>query len=318
MLVSTLLFMNSKNKNLNSESLKSRVHRYVTDDLTVRVAAVDATAVVQEMQRIQASMPLATLGVGRAMVGSLLMSSQLKEGQEVGLLFKGNGPLKSIYAESSFSGHVRGYCPHPQYQAPQPEDGLNLSKAMGSGTLSVARHQPYQRQPHQGLVNMVSGEIGEDIAHYLQQSHQIRSLVSLGVYLDLNGGVLAAGGVLVEVMPGVEDSVVEALYQNYEKHQVNVSKRLAEGENVTDLVGLFLEGIPFTELDHPYQIQYFCPCTEERVLAALTTLGVSELEEMIQEQAPAKITCQICGRPYEISIEKLDLLKESLRKNSMH
>ena len=306
----------------DSESVQAKtgqqVHKYVTNDLTVRIAAVDATEIVQEMCRIQSPLPLATLGLGRAMVGSVLMASQLKEGQEVGLLFKGNGPLGSIYAEATFEGHVRGYCPNPHYLAPNLDDALNVGKALGSGTLSVARHQPYQRQPHQGLVNLASGEIGDDIAHYLHQSHQIRSLVSLGVYLNPNGEVIAAGGVLIEVMPGVEDVVVEALQNNYDRHKINVSKSLAEGAHVNDLVARFLEGIPFTQLENEKPIQYFCPCTADRVKNALTTLGVAGLEEMIQDQEPAKITCQICGRKYELSLEDLDNLKESLRKNSMH
>ena len=329
MLASRLLvydnMANMANKSKSSQSQDTqgtpaadRVHRYVTDDLTVRVAAVDATAVVLEMQRIQSSMPLATIGVGRAMVASLLMASQLKEGQDVGLLFKGNGPLGSIYAEATFAGHVRGYCPNPIYQAPHLNDGLNLGKALGSGTLSVARHQPYQRQPYNGLVNLISGEIGEDIAHYLQQSHQIRSLVSLGVFLSSTGEVQAAGGVLIEVMPGVEDSVVENLNKNYEKHRINVSKSIAEGVKVSSLVDLFLEGIPFTELDHDYSIKYFCPCTEDRVKVALTTLGTTGLDEMIEDKEPAKITCQICGRRYEVSVTELTEIRESLRKNSMH
>ena len=93
-------------------------HELNPSTFAVRIAAVDATAVVQEMQSLQNTMPLATLGVGRAMVGALLMASQLKDGQEVGLLFKGNGPLGNVYAEASFEGQVRGYCPKPAYQAP--------------------------------------------------------------------------------------------------------------------------------------------------------------------------------------------------------
>src|SRR6185312_2289727 len=180
-----------------------KVHRYVTNDFTVRVAAVDATEVVSEMQAISGAYPLATIGVGRAMIAALLMASQLKDKQEVGILLKGNGPLGSLYAHATYEGQVRGYCPHPQFQAPDPQDALNLKKALGFGHLTVTRQQPFQKQPHHGTVEMVSGEVGDDIAHYLHQSHQIRSLVSVGVYLDVYGKVKAAGGVLLEVMPGV-------------------------------------------------------------------------------------------------------------------
>src|SRR6476469_1876059 len=99
------------------------------------------------MQKIQNASPLATIGVGRAMVGALLMASQLKDGQEVGILLKGNGPLGSLYGQASYEGHVRGYCPNPGYFPPAVEDALNLRKAIGFGHLTVSRQQPFQRQP---------------------------------------------------------------------------------------------------------------------------------------------------------------------------
>lgn len=294
------------------------VHRFVSNDFTVRIAAVDATEVVQEMQHLQNAMPLAAIGVGRAMVGALLLASQLKEGQEVGTLFKGNGPLGSIYAEANFDGSVRGYCPSPEYQAPDPEDALNLGKALGFGNLTVARHQPFQRQPFNGTVQMVSGEIGDDIAHYLHQSHQIRSVVSVGVYLDEFGKVKAAGGLIIEVMPGVEEQVVARIEENARNNKVSVSKALFEGAKPVDLVRPFLDGIPFTELPHPHIVKYHCPCTTDRVKRALTTLGVEGLQEMIDENKPSEITCQVCGRKYSLSIEELTELRESLRKSQMH
>lgn len=294
------------------------VHRFVSNDFTVRIAAVDATAVVQEMQSLQNTMPLATLGVGRAMVGALLMASQLKDGQEVGLLFKGNGPLGNVYAEASFEGQVRGYCPQPEYQAPDANDATNLSKAMGFGMLTVARHQPFQRQPFNGTVEMVSGEIGDDIAHYLHQSHQIRSIVSVGVYLDTYGKVKSAGGVIIEVMPGVEESIVDQIQKNVETNPISPSKILFEGGAPIDLVKPYLQGIPFTQLPHDHEVRYFCPCTFDRVKRALTTLGVEGLQEMIDDNKVSDITCQVCGRKYQITVDELIELRESLRKSQMH
>ena len=294
------------------------VHRFVSNDFTLRAAAVDATAVVQEMQHLQNTLPLATLGIGRAMVGALLLASQLKEGQEVGLFFKGNGPLGSLYAEASYEGSVRGYCPSPEYQAPDPEDALNLGKALGFGNLTVARHQPFQRQPFNGVVSMVSGEVGDDIAHYLHQSHQIRSVVSVGVYLDEYGKVKAAGGLVIEVMPGVEDEVVSRIESNAEKNRMSVSKAILEGAQPMDLIKPYFDGIAFTEIPHGQQVHYFCPCTIERVKRALSILGVDGLQEMIAEGKPSDITCQVCGRKYSISLEELKDLAESVRKGQMH
>lgn len=298
------------------------VNRFVTNDLTVRVAAVDATSVVAEMQNILQSLPLATIGVGRAMVGALLMASQLKDGQEVGLLLKGNGPLGSLYAQASFEGHVRGYCPNPQYLAPAPEDALNLRKALGFGHLTVSRQQPFQRQPHHGTVEMVSGEVGDDIAHYLHQSHQIRSLVSVGVHLDRNGKVQAAGGVLLEVMPGVEEEVVVKIEENFEKARKvggeNVSQMIFAGKKAPELVEPYLIGIPYTQIPHDYSILYSCPCTQDRVIRALGTLGMNDLQEMVDQNENPQITCQMCGRNYSVTTAELKELMDLLHKSSLH
>lgn len=301
-----------------AENKKQKVHRFVTDDFTVRMAAVDATDVVKAMQTLHQAGPLSTVAVGRAMVGGLLMASQMKEGQMIGLLFKGNGALGKIYAEASFEGKVRGYSANPAYEPPSYEDGLSLKKFMGTGHLTVVRHQPFQKAPFQGTVEMVSGEIGEDLAHYLHQSHQIRSLINLGVYLDSYGKVKAAGGVLIEVMPGVDEDVVDRIAANAEVFNANLSEVLVHGAKAEDLIKPYMMTIPFSEIDHPHQIEYHCPCNRDRVLRALEILGESELEDMIAKQEVADVTCQMCGRPYQIPVEELVEVKNLLQKTSMH
>lgn len=301
-----------------SNLMPYKVQKFVSNDLTLRIAAVDATQVVQEMQKLQHTYPLATVGVGKAVVGALLLASQLKESQKVGLLFRGNGPIKSIYAEADFEGHVRAYTPNPQYQPSDYDQGLKLSTALGRGTLSVSRHQPFQKQPFHGTVELMTSEIGDDIAHYLHQSHQIRSVVNLGIYLDQSGQVLKAGGLILEVMPGVEESIVELVQKNAEGKKPNISKILLDGGDPKDLVAPYLEGIPFTQIDHNYEIKYFCPCTKERVEAALEVLGEADLQDMIDKNEQPEVTCQMCGKPYRFSVEEIAEIRERLYKNSMH
>lgn len=297
---------------------KQKVHRFVTHDFTVRMAAVDATQVVQEMQKLHNAMPLPTVAVGRAMVGGLLMASQMKEGQMMGLLFKGEGPLGKIYAEAHFEGKVRGYSSNPQFQPESYANGLSLADSMGSGTLTVIRHQPFQKAPFQGTVELVSGEIGEDIAHYLHQSHQIRSLINVGVYLDSFGKVKAAGGVLIEIMPGVDDKVVDTIAANAEVFKANLSELLAQGAKPEDLIKPYMMTIPFSEVEHDHKIEYFCPCTKDRVTRALEILGVEELSDMISKNEPAQVTCQMCGRPYEVSVPELASIRDLLTRDSLH
>jgi len=296
----------------------TKVQRFVSNDLTIRAAAIDATEVVSEMQKLHNAFPVATSGVGKAMVGALLLAAQLKDKQQVGLLFRGNGPLKSIYAEADFEGHVRAYTPSPQYQPESYEGGLNLAKALGSGTLTVARHTPFQKQPFNGMVEIVSGEIGEDIAHYLHQSDQIRSIVALGIFLDQNGKVLKAGGTIIEVMPGVEASVVELLQKNTDSKKPSVSKILRGGGLPIDLVQPYLEGIPYTQLEHNYKVAYFCPCNEERVAAALQVLGAADLQDMIDKNEEPEVICQMCGKPYHFKAAQVVEIRNQMHKNSLH
>lgn len=270
------------------------------------------------MQKLHNSFAIPAVAVGRAMTGALLLASQLKEKQQVGLLFRGNGGLAQVYAEANYEGQVRGYTPFPQYEPPNYQDGLSLKKHIGHGTLTVARHVPFQKQPFQGTVEMVSGEIGDDIANYLIQSHQIRSIVSLGVYVNREGLVQSAGGIILEVMPGVEDAVVEVVQKNASELFMPVSELILDGATENELVAPYLQGLPYTELDHDFPIAYSCPCTKERVFRALAVLGVSELEDMVEKNENADITCQMCGRPYQVTVVELEDLKESLRKNSMH
>lgn len=295
-----------------------RVHRFVSNDFTVRASAVNATEVVREMQKIQDTCPLPTMAVGRAMVGALLLASHLKEKQQVGIYVRGEGPMGRIYAEASFEGHVRGYTPHTYYEPEKYEPGLKLKEHIGKGLLSVTRHMPFQKQPHHGTVELLTSEIGEDISHYLVQSHQIRSVISLGVYLDTYGKVQSAGGVLVEVMPGVEEEIVQILQRNAEQLKTSISQEVLKGVQATEFVKPFLNGIPYTELEHNYPISYSCPCTEERVIGAIESLGLKELEEMVTSQEKAEVRCQVCGRPYEVSVERLTEIKNKLYRQSLN
>lgn len=296
----------------------AKVHRFVSNDLTLRASAVDATEVVAHMQQLHNSYPVATSGVGKAIVGSLLLASQLKDKQQIGLLFRGNGPLKSIYAEATFEGNVRAYTPNPQFQPISYEGGLKLSEALGHGTLTVARHTPFQKQPFNGMVELVSGEIGDDIAHYLHQSHQIRSIVSLGIYLDQQGKVQKAGGVIIEVMPGVEEAVVDLLQLNADDFRPSVSKILRDGGAPVDLVRPYMTGIDFTQIEHDYEINYYCPCSPERVEAALQVLGEADLQDMVDKKEEPEVTCQMCGKPYKFSVEQITEIRNLVYKNSLN
>jgi molecular chaperone Hsp33 len=295
---------------------KPRVHRYVAQDLSFRAAVVNATEVVREMQALQATYPLATMAVGRSMIAAALMASQFKGGQQISLYFRGDGPLEMFFAEANFDGDVRGYTPHPHMEIHPKLGVLNIGVAIGKGILTVVRTIPNQ-QSQRGSVEIQTGEVGDDIAYYLFQSHQTRSIVSLGVKVNAFGYVESAGGIIVEVMPGAPEELIKTFEANL-AGLGSLSENLAEGATVENIRDMYLKGFVLQELAHPHLLEYKCRCSKERLAGALTLLGPLEVEKMIEENEPAQAKCEFCGRQYRVEIDELGELLDKLRAGSVH
>jgi len=301
-----------------SKSNKSqRVHRFVAQDLSFRAAVVNATDVVREMQSIQSTFPVATMAVGRSMVSAALMASQLKQGHQVSLYFRGDGPIEMFFAEANFEGEVRGYVAKPQLELPPQYGPVNLGYAIGKGILTVVRTLPHQKHSQRGSVEIQTGEVGDDVAYYLFQSQQVRSIVSLGVKINAFGYVESAGGILVELMPGAPEDLIKS-FESVMKKDRSLSEDLAEGASVYDICDQYLKGFALQELEHPYELAYKCRCSKERLAQALTLLGHLEVEKMIEEKKPAHARCEFCGRQYTLEIQELQDLLDVLRSGPVH
>lgn len=298
-------------------SYRPRVHKYLTKDLTVRASAVVATEVVEAMRSLQNCYPIPTVAVGRSMVASLLMASHLKNKQELSVYLQGTGPLSRVFAEATFEGHVRGFSSHPQLESPSGGDKILVGPALGIGLLTVTHHTPIGGAPHRGTVELVTGEVGDDIAYYLQQSHQIGSIVSLGVHLNAYGKVEAAGGVLIELMPGHSEDVVKSLEAKV-KNARAVSSLILDGARAEDLVKEYLSDFELIEMDHDYPISYQCRCNRDRVKRSIGLLGVQELDEMIEKAESPTITCEFCGRPYELTLEEIKEVRDEVYRESLN
>jgi molecular chaperone Hsp33 len=301
----------------NPPSNSRRIHKYLTSDLTVRASVVIATQVVDEMRSIQNSYPIATVAVGRAMVGALLMASHLKENQELSLYFQGNGPLGRVFAEANYEGHVRGYSNNPQFKMPIESEQIEVGSAIGIGLLTVTHHLPTGGEPHRGTVIIRTGEVGDDIAFYLDQSHQIPSVVALGVHVSPYGLVEAAGGVLIELMPGHTEDTVAKIEKRVQAAS-SISKRILEGATEKDIIRDYLGDFELIELEHPYPIGYQCRCTFERVLRSVHLLDMSEIDDLIAEKKPVEVTCEFCGRRYQVEEADLVKIRQDLYKGSLN
>ena len=317
-------------------SNSQRVHKFLTEELTVRASGVVATQVVEEMRSIQNSYPIATVATGRSIVAALLMASHLKQSQQLSLYFQGNGPLGRIFAEANYEGQVRGFSNNPQFATPIDGDSIRVGPAVGIGLLTVTHHLPTGDAPHRGTVIIRTGEIGDDVAFYLEQSHQIPSVVALGVQVNTYGRVEAAGGVLIELMPGHTEETIAKIEKRV-REAPSISKRILEGATGEDLVRDYLADFKLMELDHPYPISYHCRCSLERVKRSVALLGLQEIDSILAEAAanaqdvpgagakgesnkfePLKVDCEFCGRRYEVDRESLLEIRQELYRTSLN
>jgi len=294
---------------------QEKIYKFYSEDLMIRASVAITTNVVAQMCAIQKTFPLASISLGRALTGALLMASQLRDGQRVGLYWNGDGPLGGIFAEANYEAQARGYCNNAQADLPLKNGKLDLSSAVGKGTLNVTRSQPFQKQPHVSIVPIATGEIGEDLAYYLMQSHQIPSIISLAVYLDGDGSILAAGGVLIELMPGATENLISTL-ESRALQAPPLSQLLMAGKSPQDLLAVYAHTDKLVAVEHEFPITYTCRCSRDRVDRTLTLLGKATLAEMILKGEAVPVTCQFCGRSYAVSVDELRQLATGSQSQS--
>jgi molecular chaperone Hsp33 len=305
------------NANGNSVTNHGRITKYVDAEGAFRVVVVEATGAVQEMKRIQDTLPIATVLVGRSMVAATLMASHLKSGEMVSLYFRGDGPIGMVFAESTYEGGVRGYTEQPHVSFPVSADTNSLGTALGKGQLSVVRTHAEGSRPYRGVVALVSGEIGEDVAHYLHQSQQIRSVVSVGVGITQNGDVGSAGGILIELFPGAQDDVITAIEAALKAAQP-VSVAIQNGITGLDLAKMYVPNFNLTQLEHPETLTYSCRCTQERLVRSLALLPVSDLDDIIKNQKALDAKCEFCGRKYTLDHTEAIAVRAKVYKTSLN
>jgi molecular chaperone Hsp33 len=250
--------------------------------------------------------------------GLLLVSNMKREGSRVNIRFKGNGPLGGILVDAGLDGTVRGYVDNPEIELPPNERGkLDVGGAVGSdGYLYVVRDVGYG-YPYSSTVELVSGEIGDDIAHYLITSEQTPSALVVGVFVGAEG-VTAAGGILIQVMPKAarDETLVQILESRIAKLS-GFTPLLQEGKTLSEIFEQLLGDMDLVILPEVQMVRFHCGCSFDRVLGALKMLGEAELQDMIEKDAGAEATCHFCGEVYQASSDELAQLIEDLRAESV-
>ncbi len=285
------------------EVSKSGLARAISEDGSVLALACDTTELVARSARRHGTSPAASAALGRALTGGTLLAALLKEGQSVALKFEADGPLGRIVVEAERNGHVRGYVQNPGADVPDRNGKLDVSGALGkNGFLTVLKDIGLE-EPCQGIVRLRSGEIAQDIAHYLLESEQIPSAVALGVYVESDGRVSATGGFLVQSLPPPDPEAVERVASRLEA-MPPVTTLLRQGKTPEDLLRDIFSDIPFRIIEtQPLALR--CSCSRSRIERVLVSLGVQELKEMLEEQGEAEVSCQFCRMAYRFNREEL-------------
>ncbi len=290
--------------------------RALAFDGQIRAYAARTTETISEAQRRHQSWPTASAALGRTMTASAMLGAMLKGNDKITVKVEGGGPVGVIVVDANGKGEVRGYVTNPQTHFDLNEHGkLDVARAVGTaGTLSVVKDVG-MRDYFTGQVPLVSGELGEDFTYYLVSSEQVPSSVGVGVLVNPDNTILAAGGFIIQVMPGAGEETITFLEKRIQSLPA-VSTMIKEGLTPEGLLYRVLGEESVKVLDS-LPVTFECGCSEERLSNAIIGLGSEEIEDMIEEDGEAEAFCHFCNERYHFNKDELtSLLEESKQRET--
>ncbi len=287
--------------------------RVLTLDGAIRVSVAATTNLVEEIRHRQQTDPTASVAIGRLATAAALMGSLLKGRQRIGLTIEGNGPLQRLQAESDAHGRVRATLKVASAGLPPRDGRFDVAGAVGhAGFLQVIKDLDL-KEPYRGMVQLVSSEIAEDLAYYFTTSEQTPSSVALGVELGQHAEVVAAGGFLIQLMPGADEVLADRLADRLGALPPTTSM-LRQGLSPAAIVDRLLQDFPYQTLATT-PLSFACSCSQQQTLLLLRSLGVEELDQIIEEVGEAHVTCEYCKESYLVDGATLQEIRTSLEKN---
>ena len=292
--------------------MSDQLVRAMTKDGYVKITAVDTTGITARAREIHHTTAVATAALGRVLAAaSMIGNMQKSEDGSITLTIKGGGPLGTILATADPEGNVRGYVDNPQVELMEKYQGkLDVGAAVGDqGTLTLIRDL-HMKAPYVGTVALLGGEIAEDVAAYYVESEQVPTVCALGVLLNRDQTVRAAGGYLLQLLPGAPDHLIDALEQSVAAAG-NVSSLLEQGASPEDIIRMVLVGMDI-EILETSPIAYKCYCSRERVTSAIVSMGAEELRSIVEEGEDISVDCQFCDTVYTFTPDDIrDILKRA-------
>lgn len=297
--------------NIEEFQFKDRIIKGITSDGHFKIAVVKTTDVVREAaERHQLSL-LAKVVLGKAMTATMLLASELKKEERIQLRMDGNGPLKSVIAEANSLGEVRGYVADPTAELDYTSKGVSLGDGIGLGVLSLTKVLYNEAEPRTSAIEIVNGDVTTDVARYLAQSEQIPSAVLLDVGIDEEGIITQAGGLLLQRLPDAPEGQIDMLQERLASFPP-IDQLLADGQYIDEIMKKSVSPIEVKELNRQ-PVDFFCRCSRERFLDALSMLNINDLKEM--EGESQEIVCHYCNNREEISKEDIaKLISEAQAK----
>ena len=292
----------------------SKLIRCITSDGAVMATAIDSTEIVATAEQLHKTSAVVTAALGRLLTAASMMGNMLKgEKDTITVKIDGKGPAGAITAVSDSRGFVRGYAVNPVVEIPlKPNGKLDVSGAIGTdGNVFVIKDLGL-KEPYNGFVPIVSGEIAEDITSYYAVSEQIPTVCALGVLVNPDLTVKKAGGYIIQLLPAADESTISQLEENL-KNARPVTEQLDEGKDILDIVKDMLSGFEVEVLDENH-VEYQCRCSRERTEKTIASLNLAELESIAKEEEAVEIKCSFCGKSYIFSreeIQKMINLKKS-------
>ena len=285
--------------------MKDFIMRGMTADGYIKAAAIKSTDMVERMREIHKTLPLATAALGRSLTAASIMGDELKEENgSITLQIRGSGPWGATTAVSDSQGNVRGYLQNPACELPLKANGkLDVGSGVGKDGLLTVIKDIGGKEPFSGKVELLSGEIAEDIAYYYYISEQIPTICALGVLVDRDQSVKQAGGYMIQLMPGAPDGLISTLEYRVAETP-SVTSLMEEGKSPDDILRFMLEGTGFQEL-YRHEVAYECKCSREKVERAIISIGREELKRLYEEENSITVTCQFCDKKY--TFDKADM-----------
>lgn len=297
------------NADMRSDFLTDKLLKALAYDNEIRVYVLNATEMVAEAQRRHDSWSTATAALGRAMLGTTLLGATLKGNDKITVRINGDGPVGYLIVDSNGKGETKGYIHNPHVSLPLNAKGkLDVRGAVGTeGMLTVSKDLG-MKKPFVGQVPLISGELGEDFTYYMANSEQVPSAVGVSVLVNPDETVKAAGGFMIQVLPGAKEETIKKIETVIEELPL-VSKLMENGENPEQILER-LVGAENYQLLETMPVTFECDCSKERFGDAIVSLGVDEIQSMIDEDHGAEAVCHFCRRKYHYSESDLESLKE--------